>query len=388
MKTIALAGEAFSRNIGDQAIHTCLGYLLKQQDANLEILSLDISGRSALWDGAASSARYRFFSNLRALTGSSATHSLVNYVLYWLRKARQQDRIWNPVFEKIDGLVIGGGQLLMDNNLDFPLKLFNLAGLAGKKGIPYHIASCGVGRSWSSMARHLFQPVLVNAKSITLRDELSQERLKNFIPSIQTRVTFDPAIMAAEVYPSTPGEANADKVGLGVMSREDVNSRLLPAQRFSTTAWLELWLGLLSGLIGKKMKVELFTTGSPQDECFAIHLYEKAQVRGWDTVSLARCPVTTTDLISRIQGYSLVIATRLHASILANAFGKTSLGLAWDAKVYSYYKDISQADLCFNLVGLNTRTLVLASQELNQKPFPETLLVDLKHRARKNSELF
>ena len=167
-----------------------------------------------------------------------------------------------------------------------------------------------------------------------------------------------------------------------------MNSRLLPAQRFSTTAWLELWLGLLSGLIGKKMKVELFTTGSPQDECFAIHLYEKAQVRGWDTVSLARCPVTTTDLISRIQGYSLVIATRLHASILANAFGKTSLGLAWDAKVYSYYKDISQADLCFNLVGLNTRTLVLASQELNQKPFPETLLVDLKHRARKNSELF
>ena len=83
-----------------------------------------------------------------------------------------------------------------------------------------------------------------------------------------------------------------------------------------------------------------------------------------------------------------MIATRLHASILANAFGKTSLGLAWDAKVYSYYKDISQADLCFNLVGLNTRTLVLASQELNQKPFPETLLVDLKHRARKNSELF
>jgi hypothetical protein len=35
-----------------------------------------------------------------------------------------------PFLERIDGLVIGGGQLLMDNNLIFPLKLFSLTGIA------------------------------------------------------------------------------------------------------------------------------------------------------------------------------------------------------------------------------------------------------------------
>ncbi len=388
MITIALAGEAFSRNVGDQAIHACLGYLLNQQDPSYEILSLDISGRSSLPDGAASSIRNQAFSSLKALIGSSTTQTLVNIVLNRLRKERQRNRIWNPILEKTDWLVIGGGQLLMDNNLDFPLKLFNLAGMARDKEIPFHISSCGVGRSWSSKASHLFQPVLANAKSVTLRDELSQERLKNFVPTIPSRVTFDPAIMAAEVYTGALGERHADTVGLGVMSREDVNSRLLPAQRFSTTSWLELWMDLLSGLVAQKMKVELFTTGSLQDERFAKHLYDKAQVRGWDIVTLARCPVTATGLISRMQDYSLVIATRLHASILANAFGITSLGLAWDEKVNSYYKDTGQVDLCFNLVGLNTGSLILASQELRNKPFPETLLIDLKDRARKNIELF
>ncbi|MFH2040669.1 MAG: polysaccharide pyruvyl transferase family protein [Chloroflexota bacterium] len=388
MKTMALAGEAFSRNIGDQAIHACLGYLLRQQDANLNILSLDISQRSALSDGTTLSARYRFFSSLKALTGFSSVHSLANLVVDRVQKARQQDRIWNPVFERNDELVIGGGQLLMDNNLDFPLKLFNLTDLASEKKIPFHISSVGVGRSWSSMASHLFQPVLANAKSITLRDVLSRERLKKSYPAVQARVTFDPAIMAAEVYTSVLGERYADTVGLGVMSREDVNSRLLPGQRFSTQTWLELWMDLLSGLVGQKMKVELFNTGSPQDQRFASLLFGKVQDRGWDIIRLAPCPVTAVDLISRMLRYSLVIATRLHATILANAFGITSLGLAWDEKVNSYYQDTGQADLCFNLVGLNTGTLILASHALNNKPFPETLLVDLKNRARKSVEMF
>lgn len=380
MKTIALAGETYSRNLGDQAIHASLAYILRQQNASLKILPLDISGRQ----GADSPGKNRAFYLLRAITSSNSLHSLVNIVFHSLQKSRQQMRMWSPVLETSDQLVIGGGQLLMDNNLDFPLKLSGLASLAGERGIPYHISACGVGRTWSRFANRLFQPVLVNAKSVTLRDELSRSRLDHFIPSLQTSVTFDPAILAAEVYPDLQKKVFADRIGLGIMCREDVNSHLLPAQRYSTNAWLDLWLGVLFGLLKENLVVELFTTGSSKDMHFAQSLFYEAHAHGWNGVTLAGGQTGPGELMASMRNYSLIIATRLHASILANSLGISSLGLNWDEKVRAYYGETGLTDRCFNLVGLQISGVVRAACDLNRQPFSSTLLAQLKDRAREN----
>lgn len=383
MKTIALAGEAFSRNMGDQAIHSCLAYLLRQQDAGLEILSLDISGRSAVGP----SARQWLISVFRAIPGSDRFQPLANLALNLLIRRRRQVLAWKPILAGSDGLVIGGGQLLMDNHLDFPLKVSSLAGLAGQQGLPTHFSGCGVGKTWSQTARKLFQPVLAHASSVSLRDELSRLRLADFMPSLQSRVTFDSAILAAEVYPVVGAGRHADRIGLGVIDCTDVNFHLPPGQRFSSRAWLELWLDLLSGLTGSGLGVELFTTGSPQDVRFARHLFKLAQERGWNRISLAPGPSGPAGLLETLRNYSLVIAARLHASTLANSLGISSLGLGWDEKVAAYYAETGLPERCFDLAGLPVAGLVGAARTLDRQPFPAALLADLKDRARENARI-
>jgi len=169
------------------------------------------------------------------------------------------------------------------------------------------------------------------------------------------------------------------------MCREDVNSHLPSAQRFSTTAWLDLWLELLSRLIGENLKVELFTTGSLQDNRFAHNLLEMAQARGWRSISLAGDPAGPGGLLKQMRNYSLVIATRLHASILANSLGISTLGLSWDEKVRAYYAETGLAERCFSLSGLQVSSLVSAASGLNHQPFSSTLLADLKDKARENA---
>jgi len=259
--------------------------------------------------------------------------------------------------------------------------------LANALGIPVHISACGVGKAWSTAAQQLFQPILENATSITVRDGLSRERLGLFLPGFACQVTADPAILAGEVFPGKARVPQVERIGLGVMSREDVNSHLLGSDKFSELAWKDLWLDVVTCLVAEKMKVEIFTTGSQQDEHFAMQLFLAAHQRFCDSVSRANCPEGAMELLGTMRRYTLVIATRLHASILANALGISSLGLVWDGKVQSYYDEAALSERCFNLAGLQPANLVHACRSLNHQPFDGTLLAELKDNARENARV-
>jgi polysaccharide pyruvyl transferase WcaK-like protein len=92
-------------------------------------------------------------------------------------------------------------------------------------------------------------------------------------------------------------------------------------------------------------------------------------------------------LLGIMRGFTVVIATRLHASILANALGISSLGLGWDEKVQAYYNESSLPERCFNLEGLEPEKLVRDCRELNSQPFSQILLSELKYRARLNGQV-
>jgi polysaccharide pyruvyl transferase WcaK-like protein len=118
---------------------------------------------------------------------------------------------------------------------------------------------------------------------------------------------------------------------------------------------------------------------------FAQRLFVEAQARGWRGVSLMGDQTEPGGLLASMQNYSLVIATRLHASILANSLGISSLGLSWDEKVRAYYVETGLTERCFSLAELQVSGLVRAAHSLNRQPFSATLLTDLKGRARENA---
>lgn len=384
MKTVVVAGEVYSQNVGDQAIHTCLKYILKEHDPELQVLSLDISGREVPVESEAPREKSKLFELINACSGKGKRKAAINLAYHRLLAQRKYEQQWSSLFEQADGLVIGGGQLLMDNDLDFPLKLSSLAELAKVLGLPVHISACGVGKHWSATAKELFQPVIEQAASITVRDELSRDRLVSFLPGTACQVTADPAILAAEVFTSRTSSNQPDLIGLGVMSREDVNSRLPEQSQFTEEEWKNLWLDIVTRLVEENMKVEIFTTGSQQDDDFARELFMTVHHINWESISRAVRPGGVKGMLGILRGYTLVIGTRLHASILANALGISSLGISWDEKVQAYYKESNMPERCFTLESLEPEKLVRACRELNGQPFSPALLTELKDRARHN----
>jgi polysaccharide pyruvyl transferase WcaK-like protein len=387
MKTVILAGEVYSQNVGDQAIHACLKYILKEQNPELQVLSLDISGREVPVESEAPRTKNKLVGLINAWSGRGKRKAAMNLAYHRLLAQRKYEQMWSPLFEQADGLVIGGGQLLMDNDLDFPLKLSCLADLAKARRLPVHITACGVGKTWTSQARGLFQPVIEQAASITLRDGLSRGRLVSFLPGTTCQVTADPAILAAEIFTRRSSASQAERVGLGVMSREDANSRLPEKVQFTEDGWKNLWLDIMTGLVEENMKVEIFTTGSQPDDDFARELFFSFDPKRRTSISQAVRPGGVKGLLGIMRGFTVVIATRLHASILANALGISSLGLGWDEKVQAYYNESSLPERCFNLEGLEPEKLVRDCRELNSQPFSQILLSELKYRARLNGQV-
>jgi len=382
---IALAGEIFSANVGDRAIHDCLTYLFKQQNPALEVRSIDLSGRSE--SGSQRTAGFKQ-SITRRITPGGATLPLamMNLGAQLGRRLRGQTVRWQQSLQNADLLVIGGGQLLMDDALNFPLKIDSLASAATAADIPLHFCACGVGSDWSTLGGNLLRAALRNARTITLRDQLSLQRLSRLFPGLPSQVTRDPAVWAAEVY-ALPFGPRGNSLGVGVISREEANQRLARADRFSAADWKRLWLDLVCELAALGHPMELFTTGNPADWAFAEQLWAGTKQLGLHQVSLAPGPASPRQLLVSLSGYSLVVAARLHAAILANAIGISTVGLGWDAKVRAYYHESGRVDQCFELTQLNAIQVRQVCASLWGEPFPLEELQEMKQRALENARL-
>lgn len=382
IQKIAVAGEIYSANVGDRAIHACLLHLLKHFNPAVETLSIDLSGRSP----AVGTRGKQHPARWAAPGGFQLPLVLANLAAHQLRMLRGRGARLRQTLQDADLLVIGGGQLLMDDALNFPLKISALTMAAHSLGLPHAFSACGVGADWSALGGRLLRAALNGARSISLRDQLSRERLERLSPGLNSRVTFDPAIWAAEVYPLPPS-APGGCLGLGVISREEANLRLARGQRFSKSDWNQLWLDLIGELSAGGRPLELFTTGSPADQASAQQLWACARQRGWQQVRLAAPPASPQTLLATFSGYSLVVAARLHAAILANAMGISTIGLGWDQKVKAYYAECGRSDQCFDLTQLTANPVAQTSADLWRQPFPAQKLAELKLRALENARM-
>lgn len=387
MNRLAISGELYSANVGDRAIHDCLQYLLKRLDPEIEIISVDLSGRISSGSVTERVSLNQRVALLAALPIFYPALMLLNLASQQVKQLRGQHSRWRQKLQTVDLLVMGGGQLLMDDALNFPLKISSLMNVAQSLNLPFCFSACGVGSTYTRLGRRLLCDALVGAQSISLRDHLSQDRLKRLCPGLASQVTMDPAVWAADVYTFPPAVQKSGCIGLGVINRNEANLHLPLEQRYSKNAWEQLWLDLIGELTRDNQQVELFTTGSPVDDLFAQALLPNAQKRGWSRVSLAPRPVNPRQLLGALRNYSVVVAARLHAAILANAIGISTIGLSWDKKVQTYYFESGRPDLCFDLNQLSIQQVSQAAMEMRGQPFPHKKLEEMKQRALENAHL-
>lgn len=332
---ILVVGVPFSRNLGDGVIFDNLRYLYKKHSRFSRVIPLDLAGRETFESAdRPQSSRVALFSKLPGFTRKIAVVAFIiaSFVCRWRRA-------WKAKVTAADVIVIGGGQLFLDESLNFPLKLylFSLL-LRHNPSAQRFIAFVGVAPSLSRLGRALFRAALDNIRphSITLRDPESRTRFADLISSrYPLKVAADPALLSAECYgiPSRNrsevrriGLCIADPRGLDVEGRLGADFHTGLADYFATLA---------RALHDAGYQVVLFTNGALEDEALKDQIHAQLDLPG---VQRLERPLTPSTLVCSIAAFDLLVAHRLHANIIALALGVPSIGLRWDAKVESFFR--------------------------------------------------
>ena len=339
---IVLCGEIFSPNLGDGIIATGMRQLLSKAVAGVEIVPVDLAGRAQYPSLATETAPPRHRGLLSQVNSwARARHAWWRRKsgdLAWSRGGRQRlGRACVEALAGADGVVIGGGQLLMDNDLEFPRRVHEVCACATRAQVAVAVHGCGVGSRWSPAAVRLFGEALAQANVcwITTRDQESANLLVRHLKGrVQAdEVCPDPGLWIGEALGLQP-EGKTKTIALGVMDpvvmRRRAAGRLGP---WPGMDWRVFWVRLAEDLIDSGWRVELFTNGALADEIFADKVATELVSPQLVRAPRQQCP---TDLVQLLCRQEAVVSARLHGCVTAYALQIPHVGLVWDNKVRAF----------------------------------------------------
>jgi len=329
---IVICAVPYSPNLGDGVIYENIKQLLLERVPGAQVSALDIAGRDDYVKAGIS--KKSLVSKVPKLLRPYAvcTYFSLQYFLRWRRK-------WVSQLADADLVVVGGGQLLLDVHLNFPVKLFLLSKAvkaAGKSG-KVAVFGVGVSKSMSSAGTGLTKRTWENLAPIqaSTRDIASAQNLKLILGQpLDVKVTPDPGIYSQHTFAAfLPPRAIGNVLGICISSPLELNQAGMEKQDYSKRIG-KYFQELAIQAVTLGYRVHLFTNGSPEDEAFKDGL---AAGLDPEIVNLPR-PGVPSQLVANIGQCDCIIAHRLHANIVAYALDIPSIGLNWDSKVQSFFE--------------------------------------------------
>ncbi|QEQ95988.1 polysaccharide pyruvyl transferase family protein [Neptunomonas concharum] len=341
-KKIVLITAKYSDNLGDGVIADNVRYILSSKiGGSFEVVDLDMSGRRGYSKIGGVSKIKNIALNMPYILRT------ILVILKWNFVDKRRIKSYLNSEKILDGevkIVFGGGQVIHDNNLSFPLKLNFIISYAESRGVDVGFIGCGVGRKSSWYGEFLLKRALSRpcVTSVFLRDSSSVEQFnRRFSNSgvLLAQGTYDPAFYSAEAY-SINEKSVAGRVGIGIACPNDLQASAGKDFRFDKDILKENFIRLAELLIEFGYDVLFYTNGSYDDEKYLSFVLEGTKYK-----RIVR-PSSPYELVQTIAQFSCVVSHRLHSSIIARSLGLKSVGLTWDKKVESFYDDIAQKDFC------------------------------------------
>lgn len=331
----------YSPNLGDGLLSECLEAALIAAGADPSTTSIDLAARTH-YDTASDSRSLK----LRVL---EALPHVIRPLAVRLPLALAARLQWGPHYERglagAECVVIGGGNLLADLDLNFPTKLSLAIHAAARRGLPAFIYGCGVSGGWSARGRKLIHDALATGavRGVFVRDERSRELWDAMFGSrhvLPAAVVRDPGLLAGAVYAPPPAPAGAP-VGINITSQIALAYH---ADDAPSPAALDGWyVALAEALLASGHSLAVFTNGSPEDRATLAALRPRlAALAGAQRIAFPEA-ADPAALVRIIAGLSGLAAFRMHAIIAAYACGVPFLALAWDAKLGSFVESVGQA---------------------------------------------
>lgn len=336
----------YSENLGDGILAQCIENALAT-DGDTQVETIDLAGRNDF--GTTHQHRQYAIHVLHALP-PFARRLAVEFILR--PKLEKLGKEWSQKLASVDAVVLGGGNLFQDDDLNFPLKIGTLLDCVRRSGKPLAIYAVGVGEDWSPRARELFglvrQTELVH---LSVRDGKALENWnRHFQEGPVPAIVPDPGLLAAtfpgsEEYPDRTG----GKVGICVTDPVILMrhaGRRSPDICFRTAAEYRELIRLLAR---QGYSVRLFTNGAREDQKFAERILDNEDMvlyRTTGVIDLIERPQLPEDVIHILGSLSVIVAHRLHACIAAYSLGVPHVGLGWDSKVASFFRSVGR-ESCF-----------------------------------------
>lgn len=350
---VKLLNVKYSPNVGDGLLVDCLEEQLRTGSGMPATSSVDLAGRTAY---RASSAVHRekmmwvLESVPAVIRPRLARAGLSAKLALGLRSHYRRE------LADADAVVVGGGNLLSDQDLNFPMKIVAALGEAARLKARVAIYGCGVAGNWSRVGREMLCASLkANPPVFTaVRDDASKrnwDALFSVAAGAEAKIVHDPGILASSVHrfeaPSAPSVRPT--VAIGIMSSLAI--RYHGFQSLSTEDLARWYLGLVDEMIDEGFDICLFTNGSPEDQRFADSLWAMlSQHPALARIQLAAVQMPV-DLCRVIFMADAVVAFRMHALIAAYSYGKPFVALKWDVKVDAFLRTV---DLGENIADVST----------------------------------
>lgn len=341
---IALANVKYSPNLGDGLIAECFEWALRDCLPGTDIVSVDLAGRRGFAPGGGT-GRGRALALLAGLPQPLRQLAITTALRFLV--GTKYKPAWRSELSGSDLVILGGGQLLADADLNFPIKIRALAGLCGDLGSPSAVFGVGVSKKWGAEGARLFRAAMRDLQPayIAVRDEASVENWRAHFEGLnlpEAQLCRDPGLLAGMVYPATNRPSRPrPRVGLGIVHPHTLNLHGHGAPLSNARA-IEVWTALARELMSAGFDVSLFTNGPPDDESFA------AQISGVlgasDRLTHLPRPHTPAELVVNIGACDAIVAHRLHANIAAFALKRAHVGIGWDAKLPSFMASVGRGD--------------------------------------------
>lgn len=340
---ILQCGVAYSPNVGDGLIASCMAYAVGRLLPGATMVSLDLAGRTGFAEDDTRSGLLGRTGALRLLSAlpGPARRAAVRLMLERRLKALEPE--WSAMVAGADAAIIGGGQLFADADLNFPLKIGRVATLLSARTLPVAIHAAGVTGHWSREGSAHFGALGgATLRAVGLRDTGSighWQQQAAFGP--EPALTLDPGLLTGDAFPaSAPGAAAP--IGLGIA---DATLLAYHAEGGVAGGGVDFQAQLAKALAKAGYPVLLFCNGAEEDA----RALDKVQLHpalapliADGQVTAAPRPLTPEALARTVARCRGIVAHRLHAIIAAYAYGLPALALGWDAKVASFHREVGR----------------------------------------------
>jgi polysaccharide pyruvyl transferase WcaK-like protein len=285
---------------------------------------------------------------------------------------------WRPVYRGglvgSDVVVIGGGNLLTDIDLNFPKKLAAVLDESARRKLPVHIFAVGVANVWSPAGLRILRRAFSMARieSVCVRDEESRLNFNRLFADSSGREALlarDPGLLISRYRDKALKSGSREIVGLCLTSAIAV--RYHSKQTVSDQYLIRWYIEVAVHLARAGYAVRPFTTGSPEDVGFAEPII--AKIGGMAGVVDAQLrPGQPSSLADVVSNCNLIIAFRMHALIAASSYGVPVLALRWDPKVDSFMNSLGNSGNVFDVQNLRPTKIVqvarrIIAQELDSR---------------------